>query len=51
MGELAEMHLNGTLCEICGVFLDGETSGYPRYCEDCQKQQKEPTSLADEVSD
>lgn len=36
MGEIAEMHLDGTLCEACGVFLDGESPGYPRYCSaDC----------------
>lgn len=32
MGEIAEMHLDGTLCEMCGVYLDGESPGYPRYC-------------------
>lgn len=32
MGEIAEMHLDGTLCEMCGEFLDGESPGYPRYC-------------------
>jgi hypothetical protein len=35
MGEIADMHLDGTLCECCGEFL-GEPVGYPRYCEDCQ---------------
>ena len=28
MGEVAEMSINGTLCEGCGVFLD---------CEKCQE--------------
>lgn len=32
MGEIAEMMLNGDMCEACGVWLDGEGSGYPRYC-------------------
>ena len=32
MGEIAEMHLDGTLCEMCGVYLDGDVPGYPRYC-------------------
>lgn len=48
MGEIVEMMLDGTLCEACGVFLDGETPGYPRYCEDCETEQKEPTSVAPE---
>lgn len=30
MGEIAEMMLDGTICEGCGVFLEGE--GFPRYC-------------------
>jgi hypothetical protein len=32
MGEMAEMMLDGTMCEGCGVLLDGESPGYPRYC-------------------
>lgn len=38
MGEIAEMMLEGILCEGCGVALDDvqdpdfETPGYPRYC-------------------
>lgn len=31
MGEIAEMMLDGTLCENCGDFI-GEGSGFPRYC-------------------
>ena len=35
MGEIAEMMLDGTMCEACGVFIDeGEADGYPRYCSD-----------------
>jgi hypothetical protein len=33
MGEIAEMMLDGTLCECCGEFIhDGEAEGFPRYC-------------------
>lgn len=32
MGEIAEMMLDGTLCEGCGVYLEGEGDGIPRYC-------------------
>lgn len=31
MGDIADMMLDGTLCEGCGVFL-GEASGHVRYC-------------------
>lgn len=32
MGEIAEMMLDGTLCECCGEFMDGPSEGFPRYC-------------------
>lgn len=49
MGEIAEMHLDGTLCECCGTFLDGETPGYPRYCSsDCAPD--EDAEIAQEAS-
>jgi len=35
MGDIAEMMLDGTLCEGCGVYLPGEGEGIPRYCRDC----------------
>lgn len=31
MSEIAEMMLDGTLCEGCGKFI-GENAGYPTYC-------------------
>jgi Zn finger protein HypA/HybF involved in hydrogenase expression len=37
MGEVAEMMLDGTLCEGCGVYMDDEAGGYPRKCSDCDK--------------
>jgi hypothetical protein len=37
MGEIAEMMLDGTLCEGCGDFLNDEPPGYPCYCRDCQR--------------
>lgn len=32
MGEIAEMMVNGDLCEMCGSVLPGEGQGFPRYC-------------------
>ena len=34
MGEIAEMMLDGTLCECCGVYL-GEASDISRRCTNC----------------
>lgn len=39
MGEIAEMMLDGTLCQTCGCLIDGTTPGFPRYCEDCAKHE------------
>lgn len=36
MGDAADAILDGTLCEACGVMVDGESPGYPRKCDGCQ---------------
>ena len=36
MGDVSEMMLDGTLCEGCGVYMDGEADGYPVRCASCQ---------------
>lgn len=33
-GEFAEMMLDGTLCEGCGVDMGNAGEGFPRYCSD-----------------
>jgi hypothetical protein len=38
MGEQAKMHLNGMLCELCGVLMDGKAPGYPRRCDCCKDE-------------
>lgn len=35
MGEIAEMMMDGTLCEGCGVFFNEIPFGYPCRCDDC----------------
>ena len=37
MGDIADMCVNGDMCELCGLYL-GEGSGYPRKCKDCTKE-------------
>lgn len=37
MGEIAEMIILGVLCEQCGGYIDDDVPGYPRACEDCEK--------------
>lgn len=36
MGDIADMMLDGTLCEGCGVYMPGEGQGVPRRCRDCR---------------
>lgn len=36
MGEIADMMLDGTLCQGCGEFMDGDGLGLPRYCHGCK---------------
>lgn len=35
MGDIADMMLDGTLCEGCGVYLDLAGSSFPRRCPGC----------------
>lgn len=47
MGEIADMMINGFLCEQCGCWLDGEESGYARLCAGCVADDPhEPRNLA-----
>jgi hypothetical protein len=36
MGEIAEMMLDGDLCEGCGVYMGSPGQGFVRRCRDCQ---------------
>ncbi len=38
MGEIADMVVNGFLCQECGSHIDFEEPRYPRSCMDCQKE-------------
>jgi len=44
MGEITEMILDGTLCELCGVFMgdinddDFEAPGFTQTCKACQEE-------------
>lgn len=42
MGEIAEMMLDGTLCEGCGVYMDGDGDGVPRRCSACKRDAGKP---------
>lgn len=43
MGEIADMMLEGDLCAGCGVALDGDGEGFPRYCsKECEPRDLPP---------
>lgn len=45
MGDIAEMMLDGTLCEGCGVYLHGPSQGVPRRCRDCRPSKAEQAAI------
>lgn len=44
MGEIADMMLEGVLCEGCGVYL-GEGGGYAQRCASCKRDERESNPL------
>ena len=54
-GEIAEMMLDGTMCQGCGEFMHGggDGPGFPGYCAGCRREdnraprfRKQPKNLA-----
>lgn len=39
MSDIAEMMLDGTLCQQCGTFI-GHPVGHPETCNSCKPKQK-----------
>lgn len=44
MGEIADMMIDGDMCQSCGCFLV-ESLGYPGFCEECQPKPVKPVAL------
>lgn len=40
MGDIADMMLDGTLCERCGEYIDEQQPGHPRLCSGCNDDRK-----------
>lgn len=41
MGEISDMVVQGSMCELCGVVFDDEPQGFPRMCKECQRDNKQ----------
>jgi len=39
LGDVANMMIDGTLCQECGAYLDGDSPGHPRNCGNCTGSQ------------
>jgi len=39
MGEIADMMIDGEMCQMCGCFIDDGPLGYPGYCSEACKQE------------
>jgi len=35
VGEIADMMIDGTMCQVCGEFINEEPPGYPVTCGGC----------------
>lgn len=42
MGEIADLMIDGSICEGCGVTLPGDAPGHPRLCRHCQRDRNQP---------
>ena len=40
MREYADEIINGFVCSECNKFLDGDETGYPRLCKNCEKAER-----------
>lgn len=40
MGEIADMMLEGEMCQYCGVYIDSD-NGYPTPCAGCASEEAE----------
>lgn len=44
MGDIADMMVDGTLCQSCGVYIDSPNEcGVPRMCNDCASEARTAT--------
>jgi len=55
MGEIADMMVEGVMCEQCGVWLEGadkdEAPGYPRCCTLCANEPEIAEMYKDRIAD
>lgn len=45
MGDVADMMLDGTLCEGCGVYLENSLGEFPQRCASCSLDSSATSAL------
>lgn len=46
MGEIADMMLDGTMCQVCGEYLFTDPpAGYPITCDGCKSRGDDPNDF------
>lgn len=50
MGEIAEMILEGILCEICGCYMEDDKE-YPHSCPACEDEYEDEIGFADSFNE
>lgn len=50
MGDIADMMLDGTLCQECGAVMGSFSEGVPRTCHDCMHEDGAPRGVAPKVA-
>jgi tRNA(Ile2) C34 agmatinyltransferase TiaS len=46
MGDIADMMLDGDLCEGCGVYMGSAGQGFSRRCASCSREHKAANKVA-----
>lgn len=49
MGEIADMMIDGTMCQVCGEFM-GDPVGYPLTCGGCKSRGDDPNDFQQDVN-
>lgn len=49
MGDIADMMLDGTLCQVCGEYIGQEDFDFPQSCSSCEENEEIDHDFTDEV--
>jgi len=41
MGDIADMLLEGVMCQVCGEWMGGDGDGFPVTCPACEEEEED----------